>query len=53
MTWVMFIFGYIAICLLLRTLINRKKLDKRNYRIQLITEVVWIVAFIVVGIYLW
>jgi hypothetical protein len=53
MAWLMFLFSYIAACFLLRTLINRKKLDKRNYRIQLISEVVWIVVFVVVGIYLW
>ena len=48
----MFLFGYIAACFLLRTLINKKKLEKRNFRVQLITEIVWIVVFVAVGFYL-
>jgi len=52
MSWVMFIFGYIAVCFLLKTLINKQKLGKRNFRIQLITEVVWIVIFVAIGLYM-
>ncbi len=52
MPWVMFIFGYIAVCFLLQTLINRKKLDKRYFRIQIIAEIVWFVVFVVAGFYM-
>ena len=52
MHWLMFIFGYIAICFLLRTILNRKKLDKRNFRIQIIAESIWIIVFVAGGFYL-
>jgi hypothetical protein len=52
MSWVMFFFGYIAVCFLFYTIINRKKLDRKNYRIQIVTELFWIIIFIVAGILL-